>query len=83
MNEVTLEQAKEEIRTKLDLYQGLRDIGLCVPQFKSSIVTREFLIDMREMKIWIPKNTDLKIRHMRWEVTKQKLFEEIQRECQR
>ena len=58
-------------------------MGLCMPQFKSSICTREFLIEMRERKIWIPKNSELKIRHMRWEVTKQQLFEEIQRECQR
>jgi hypothetical protein len=57
---LTIEQAKELVKTRDHLYKAMLRNGWYLPSLKSSIITQDYMNDVREGKFWCPKYKDLK-----------------------
>ena len=57
---LTLEEAKDLVKTKEHLYKAMTRNRWFLPKFKSSIITQEYMKGVRAKKIWCPTYDDLK-----------------------
>lgn len=53
-SQLTLDQAKAVVRTKEHYYKAMLRNHWYLPNLKSSIVTEEYMADVREKKTWCP-----------------------------
>ena len=59
-SKITLEEAKEMIKTKDHLYKAMVRNRWYLPNYKSSILTQDYMKGIRDGKIWCPKYDDLR-----------------------
>ena len=52
---LTLEEAKELVKTKEHLYKAMIRNRWFLPSYKSSIITQDYIKGVREEKVWCPK----------------------------
>ena len=57
---MTLEEAKDLVKTKEHLYKAMTRNRWFLPKFKSSIITQEYMKGVRAKKLWCPMYDDLK-----------------------
>ena len=57
---VPLEHVDTLVRTKKHFYKALEANGWFLPKFSSSIVTLEFLQEVRNGEVWCPKLVEIK-----------------------
>ena len=53
--------AKRAIGTKREFYRGLCRLGFHLPNFKTTICTKAFLIEVREGRVWMPRACDIRL----------------------
>ena len=81
MSRVSLEKAGGFVHSKKEYYLLMEIKGYVMPKIKSAVITNEILNDIQNKVRWVPMQEELKIRKIRWEVTKAELIEEIGKEC--
>ena len=59
---ISLKESAKLVAEKKDYYNALERNGYHLPTYKSTLVTRDFLIAVRGGQIYCPKYVDLKIR---------------------
>ena len=59
---IPLKESAKLVAEKKDYYKALERNGFHLPEYKSSLVTREFLIAVRGGDVYCPKYSDLKLR---------------------
>ena len=79
--QVTLQEAANQIANKDEFYDILKKRGYCLPGKKQPIVTREFLTLIWTGTLWCPKYYEIRIRYCQPNITKAQIVKEIQDLC--
>ena len=61
MKSHSMEEVKNIIGNKADLYDAAIRNGLYLPKFKSSIITEEYITNVINGKVYCPKFSDIKL----------------------
>jgi hypothetical protein len=57
---ITIEQAKELVKSKEHMYKAMQRSKFFLPHLKSSLVTQEYMQGVRSKVLWCPLYSDLK-----------------------
>ena len=68
-NYVALEEANSKLRTKEQLYEGLKALDYFLPTLKSSMATGQFLEDVRYQRTFCMKYDMLRLKPLARNVT--------------